>query len=503
MLKEIKNAEIIIGIVGAVGTDLKSTINLIKNELKLMDYKPEVISLSSAITVIDKYKDVKKIKGDEEKRISSLMDACDSLRESINDGAAMAYLGIGAIREFRYQKTGEYDKPIERQAYVLDSIKRPDEVDILKKIYGNSFILFSIYSPRDARIKFLSNKLCKIKKDTNPSKYEQSAQNLVNRDDKSGHKDFGQDVQEAFPLGDIFIRDGASEEIRKQVKRFIELWFGHPFTTPTIDEYGMYFANAVAKRSADLSRQVGAAILSKDGDILTVGCNEVPKFGGGIAWCGDELDFRDFVVGRDRNVNIKDEIVKEIFCELKTAGWLSDEFKEKDPFDIAREALYSGSKILKETRLSSLLEFGRVVHAEMNALMDAAKRGISVKGATLYCTTFPCHICARHIISAGIDRVVFIEPYPKSMTEELYQDIVSVDERGRSPNKLRYDSFVGVSPNKYIQIYQRGKRKDEIGYADTWEEIEKYPRVGLFREAYFDLEKVVVDDIVDAIEQLK
>jgi deoxycytidylate deaminase len=44
----------------------------------------------------------------------------------------------------------------------------------------------------------------------------------------------------------------------------------------------------------------------------------------------------------------------------------------------------------------------------MSALLDADRRGVAVQGATLHTTTFPCHNCARHIVGAGIDRVVFI-----------------------------------------------------------------------------------------------
>ncbi len=66
--------------------------------------------------------------------------------------------------------------------------------------------------------------------------------------------------------------------------------------------------------------------------------------------------------------------------------------------------------------LKKLTEYGRPVHAEMSALMSCAKNGISVDGATLYCSTFPCHNYAKHIISAGIKRIVYIEPYPKSHT---------------------------------------------------------------------------------------
>ena len=62
----------------------------------------------------------------------------------------------------------------------------------------------------------------------------------------------------------------------------------------------------------------------------------------------------------------------------------------------------------------------------MNALLDAGLRGVPVAGATLHSTTFPCHNCARHLIGAGIVRVVFIEPYTKSRAEQLHADSATI-----------------------------------------------------------------------------
>lgn len=60
------------------------------------------------------------------------------------------------------------------------------------------------------------------------------------------------------------------------------------------------------------------------------------------------------------------------------------------------------------------------VHAEQNAIIQAAKLGISVEGATLYCTHQPCSICAKMIINSGIKRVVFREGYPDDFSMEMF-----------------------------------------------------------------------------------
>ena len=62
------------------------------------------------------------------------------------------------------------------------------------------------------------------------------------------------------------------------------------------------------------------------------------------------------------------------------------------------------------------------VHAEQNAIVQAAKLGVSVDGATLYCTHQPCVICAKMIINAGIKRVVFKHGYPDDFSMELFKE---------------------------------------------------------------------------------
>ena len=74
------------------------------------------------------------------------------------------------------------------------------------------------------------------------------------------------------------------------------------------------------------------------------------------------------------------------------------------------------------TEVGCLLEDGRCIrtlHAEQNALMQAALHGVSTHGATLYCTCRPCHVCARMIVAAGIVRVVFVGEPPEGWANEV------------------------------------------------------------------------------------
>ncbi|MFW5780091.1 MAG: deoxycytidylate deaminase [Bacillota bacterium] len=62
------------------------------------------------------------------------------------------------------------------------------------------------------------------------------------------------------------------------------------------------------------------------------------------------------------------------------------------------------------------------VHAEQNAIIQAAKIGVSLEKATMYCTHQPCTICAKMIINSGINRVVFKEGYPDEFSKELFEE---------------------------------------------------------------------------------
>lgn len=62
------------------------------------------------------------------------------------------------------------------------------------------------------------------------------------------------------------------------------------------------------------------------------------------------------------------------------------------------------------------------VHAEQNAIIQAAKTGISVDGATLYCTHQPCVICAKMIINSGIKKVIFDEGYPDGFSIQMFEE---------------------------------------------------------------------------------
>jgi Cytidine and deoxycytidylate deaminase zinc-binding region len=152
------------------------------------------------------------------------------------------------------------------------------------------------------------------------------------------------------------------------------------------------------------------------------------------------------------------------------------------------------------------LEYSRVIHAEMSAICDAARHGRKIVGSTLYCTTFPCHICSKHIVAAGIKRVVFLEPYPKSLTAELHSDSTRIEgaDRGKFEGYpfVEFEHFHGVSPRRYRELFERGKRKDDSGTFVEWKEKNKMPIVDLKFPFYIQLENHVASSTAGFLEPL-
>lgn len=498
--QEYKGPELFFGLIGAVGTDLQHVESVLFRELQTVVYLPHEIRLSSLLKECEKYPHLEAMDTEPEHiRIKAFMDAGDDFRGTSGRGDAVSLLAMGKIREVRQEMTGDATKPIPGQAYIFNSLKHPDEVDTLRHVYGSAFFAISVYETREKRLVSLCEKIAKSSNKYDPTQFESDAEDLIDRDQKDASDDLGQDVRDTFPKADLFLNASDPVELERQVRRFIQVLFGYPFASPSVDEFCMFHARASALRSADLSRQVGAVVATENGEILATGCNEVPYPGGGSIWESQisltRKDNRDFVVGYDSSVRMAHELISEVLKRLGEKDWLAPDKKAVDPDTLAQEALFRGDPPpLKGTRAASVLEFGRVVHAEMAALSDAARRGVAVDRARLFCTTFPCHMCARHIIACGIAEVVYIEPYPKSLTRQLYSDETCIDYDSNAPkNAVRFVPFNGIGPRRYFDLFEMlTARKDSTGRAVVWDPTEAVPRVAQF-STHTDLESGHVD----------
>lgn len=485
----VERPELFFAFIGPAGTNLERVAQALRAELLLVGYEHKEIRLSDLLSGLRPHEDLAGFDGrPEDERITALMNAGDAVRKELGHGGALAALAVAEIRRLR-----DGDNARSSTAYLLRSLKHPKEVELLRGVYGASLVVISVYEPEEARRKSLEVQIQRTGglRETAPK----IAGDLIKRDQDGGvDPEYGQNVRRAFPLADYFV--DATGDGRREIKRLVHLFFANPEESPTRDEYAMFSAHAAALRSADMSRQVGATITDDGGDVIAAGCNEVPRPGGGIYWTGDSRDSRDFKRGLDPNALIGHDILHEIFVRLRQAGWLAEDLAPRDLRTLVEEA--HTRDMFGDARVANLIEFGRVVHAEMNAILVAARNGTAVGGKILYCTTFPCHGCARHIIGAGIAEVVYIEPYPKSLALELYPEAITLESE-RDSRKVRFRPFTGVAPRRYSEFFGFGRRKDGRGFAMTWDSRSAKPRARQLGNPHLLAERDLLDTLDAAL----
>lgn len=157
---------------------------------------------------------------------------------------------------------------------------------------------------------------------------------------------------------------------------------------------------------------------------------------------------------------------------------------------------------MKDCLVLDSLEFGRMMHAEMCAITEAARIGIPVRKAILYCTTFPCHNCAKHIVGVGIDKVVYLKPYPKSHVSELYPNSIEIDSASASQRKIAFRQFVGLAPARYY-LFSKDRLKDDTGKIKKWERTTANPVSRQVIPQQSDVEKFALDTFQSALEKIR
>jgi deoxycytidylate deaminase len=435
-------------------------------------------------------------------RYMSLIRYANEYRKLAKNPAALAGLAVAQIRRKRSEVSKAEDQPALGNAFIVRQFKRPEEIELMRRTYGRKFVQVSVYGSETDRKTVLINKIRHF--DPSPKSdadCEGQALKLIEVDNNQIDDANGQRVSDVFHLGDVFVDGIDSQKANATIRRFIRALFGDNRISPNKDEYGLYTAAAASLRSVDLSRQVGAAIFTKQAEVLSLGCNEVPKAKGGTYWSDDKRPiFRDVDIGTDANQDRKNEIFYDLVERLSKEKFLSKKPATPKAIQSYVDRILDRQAI-KDSQFMDILEFGRMIHAEMSAISDAARLGRPTKGATLFCTTFPCHICAKHIVAAGIDRVVFLEPYPKSYAKKLHDDSITFDPKEKS--KVLFQAFIGISPRRYRDIFEKKKRKDENHVVKDWYEGKPVPRIEDRSSGYIDNEGPAVVYALGTLYSLK
>lgn len=490
-------SELVIALVAAVGTDLDMLTTELGAELNEYGFAAKCIRLSDFLAeLLDS--DFTGLPFDE--RLFQAMDAGNALRRAWERGDALALAAISDIVATRAKQSsgtvgeGDEAKPLnlERHAFLIRSLKTPDELRTLRAVYGPRLFVIAAYSPEADRITHLAEQIRNSRSDNDRTRWAYQPEDLIRRD-MDEEKSEGQDVSDTFHRADFFIRGGNPSHVREDIERTLRIIFGDPFTTPTKDEHAQFLAAGEARRSAELGRQVGAAIVDTRGAVVALGANEVPIAGGGSYWEGDKLrdDNREFATRAiETNKREQRELAESITGKLRPgfAEILENLGLEQDSAERAVEALAIAlPQQLLSGGLKDITEFGRAVHAEMDALLDAARRGVAVQGCTAHTTTFPCHNCARHLIAAGITRVVFVEPYEKSKATTLHDDSIVLGECAEGDARVAFVPFVGVAPRRYLDAFDAVARERFAGQRrksddGTIRKFEKRTAVPLFTD---------------------
>jgi deoxycytidylate deaminase len=447
-LRASQSQEMVFAVVGYAGSGTSFVVHQLKAILDKNNYSVHEVK---ARTVLDKYAKASGhgIPGDGTPiaRTTTYQKIGDELRKKSGEFGAVAAYMIREITKIREQAGTD-----KKNIYILDSLKHPDEVDVLRHVYGNSFCLVGVGCRPDIRDLRLQTKFNVQAEDPDLKKFTE-------RDAEDSNNKYGQQVNDTFHRADYFVDNTSNREIGEQftlpdeLKRLFDIVLTGEIHRPRSEERGMYHAHAAAMRSSCLSRQVGASILDSNGDIISVGSNEVPKAGGGAYDESHEYDDRCFKRRECSNTIYQQKIITEVFEELQKHNLLASNVA-KESFDDA----------LRLTRVKSLIEFSRSVHAEMDALLGLARSGTKLPDeSVLFSTTYPCHSCARHIVAAGIKKVVYLEPYAKSMAMDLHNDSIADNKSPKeSEGKVKFIPYQGVSPRLYKAVYMKtGELKDK------------------------------------------
>ena len=344
--------------------------------------------------------------------------------------------------------------------FVIEAFRNPFEIDFFRQRYYE-FYLFSLFAPFEVRQRRCSH----IRNLKDRDKIDQGFDSLEKKEQEKLREKFKgilkeiiccdnkskvdqllaismQNTQRCVYLSDININNyhidndtDCKEKLFDILLLYYTLILQPGFVPPSADETFMNMAYMLSLRSTCISRQVGAIITGESGYIVGAGWNDVSEgqIGCGLRWRTDckELDNEILPLHPSFEEEFRRKIVNN---DSDDTNLLEESFCFKDEYANFEEK-------------SNTLQYCRALHAEENAILQTAKiGGIGLKNATVYTTTFPCELCAKKIYQVGIERVVYVEPYPKSISEEVFfKDGI---------RKPQIEQFEGVKPYSYFRLYK-------------------------------------------------
>lgn len=489
-IKDRLSQELVIAFVGPVGSGVSTAAKFLHEALD-GDFRYDVAPIFKPSDVIRSQCSLvgitPPVSGRTANYISEMQDAGNKLRERFGNNYLIEKI-VELIKKYRTNKggyEGDNEKP-GRLTYIIDSLKSMEELELLRDIYRETLLVIGVFAPDKLRDERLAN-----------LEYPENERKQVMARDQGELATFGQATRKLFVRSDFFVcNDRRPEDLQANLKRFLDIVFGTAIRTPTRAESAMYEADAAAANSACMSRQVGASIVSASGELIAVGWNDVPKFGGSL-------------YTEDDRSTVDEEAKAIVDMDRRCYNWggqkCHNEIRRNQLIDKVAIAVYDSGQLkpsankavlrnaVGKTDINSLIEFSRSIHAEMEAILSVAREGKhSLVGATLYTNTYPCHNCARHIVASGIKEVIYIEPYLKSLAIELHSDVIS--ELPDARNMVVFRQFSGVAPANYLKLFRPKAERKHDGRLVTPARDTALPifRVPLDARSHYE-DKVIAD----------
>ena len=216
--------DLVIGFVGAIGTAWDPILRAFEKSLRRFDYDTKTVHVAGLLDDLE-YKPWDPLPGrDSREYYEKRMNAGDKFRRMTGVGASMGALAVREIAKHRAERTNG-GQPV---AYLLRSFKHPDEVKLLRRVYGEAFSLVGVASTAEERRKTLSDSYSPF-----DDVLSLEAERLVARDESdSSNRQFGQNVRDTYFMADVFVPGGAGIDVNADVDRYIDSVFGSPFLAP-------------------------------------------------------------------------------------------------------------------------------------------------------------------------------------------------------------------------------------------------------------------------------
>lgn len=248
-----------------------------------------------------------------------------------------------------------------RDNFVISSIRNPEEIKTLKK--RPDFLLVYV----DASLELRFQRTCLRRRENDPKTLEEFRRKEKTEQSK---KSTDQQLHKCQKLAQIILLNNRSlEDLHHKIDQLLADWLPKlPSPRPSWDEYFLEITRTIASR-ATCDRGRSGSVIVKNKRILTTGYVGSPV---GVKHCDE--------VGHLMREVINEDGTKSKHCV-------------------------------------------RTTHAEQNAIVQAARHGLSIEGSTLYCKMEPCHVCAKLIINSGIKRVVCEKRYHAAqLTRQLFKE---------------------------------------------------------------------------------